>query len=628
MAIIDEKLQEGLGELGAGPSVNSAGNNNRVNMGNANTDTSEMANFIGFGGREVFTMTTNLGSEYVNKLSQAIVEVYKQIPVSERPKVSILDKTVIGNLGYSSIVMHHKTTSGVINYFIALLEGTGDLPKTAEQIIAEVSAASKQTGQIPYVFTTSDAIDSILHEEVLRALHIEYSANDEFKSVDAVVVPATQHDNENIAINIAAIGFNAVTIDGLLSDGKVADFNITLAKRKSPNTMLRFDSNMFKQTVTNEVDAPVRADWQIELNAISANNNIISPNMRDGKIKLTHVAGFTDAIPEEIAVPTMPGMPVTTQLRLHPHHIVTSNGVQTPTPAMMLLGVVSSLVMTNESMWLAALLPEDGKKALHNTGALNLITNLEGEQNGIGKVLDLSKNKITVDGAYALIKQMFTLGSIVSYDVESYGPQTYYTSALAVAAEPGQSQAKLAAASDIIDAANWLTNGNFPDDFNPNEIFTSAGVVVPLGKWSDKTGERDIRDIDLSFIATNSGEIETINKWALSSLPKEATGMDPYLTKVEIISKLIPSAVITGKAVRVTFTDKFITTLINAATAAGLDAIYEPAVKFAETNNLGIMSNYFANASVQHGNVTFARQQMASGPVYTTPYVNTGYNRF
>jgi len=623
MAIIDENLKQGLDELGAGPSVNQ----NTSNTGN--TDASNgVGNFIGFGGREVFTMTTNLGSEYVNKLSQSIVEVYKQLPVSDRPKVSILDKTVIGNLGYSSIVIHHKTTSGVVNYFIALLEGTGDLPKTAEQIIAEVSAASKQTGQIPYVFTTSDAIDSILHDEVIRALTIEYNNRTEFKSVDAVVVPATQHENENIVINIAAIGFNAVTIDGLLSDGKVADFNITLAKKKSPNTMLRFDSNMFKQTVANEVDAPIRADWQIELNAISANNNIISPNMRDGKIKLTHVAGFTDAIPEEIAVPTMPGMPVTTQLRLHPHHIVTSNGVQTPTPAMMLLGVVSSLVMTNESMWLAALLPEDGKKVLHNTGALNLITNLENEQNGIGKPLDLSKNKLTVDGAYALIKQMFSLGSIVSYDVESYGPQTYYTSALAVAAEPGNSQAKLAAASDIIDAANWLTNGNFPSDFNPNEIFTTSGVVVPLGKWSDKTGERDIRDIDLSFIATNSGEIDTINKWALSSLPKEATGMDPYLTKVEIIAKLIPTAVITGKAVRVTFTDKFITTLINAATNAGLDAIYEPAVKFAETNNLGIISNYFANASVQSGNVGFARQQMASGPVYTTPYTTTGYNRY
>ena len=628
---INDTMTKGLEDLGASVGVNSMGGAAEATStasAERNMNNNIPENVIGFGGREVFTMTTNLGSEYINKLTKNLEEVYKQLPVSERPKVSILDKTVIGNLGYSSIVIHYRTKSGVVNYFISLLEGTGDLPKTSDQIIAEVQSAAKQTGAIPYVFTTCDAVDDILHEEVIRALTVEYGNGTEFKSVDAVIVPATQHDNENIVINIAAIGYNAVTIDGLLADGLVADFNIRLAKRKSPNTMLRFDSNMFKQVIPNEVDSPVRADWQIELNAIQANNNIISPNMRDGKHKLTHVCGFTDAIPEEVIVPTMPGMPAVKQVRLHPHHIVTSNAVQTPTPAMMLLGVVSSLVMTNESMWLAGLLPEDSKKPLHNTGALNMITNIEGNQNGVGEVLDLSRAKVSADEAYALLKQLYTLGSVVSYDVEIFGPQTYYTSLLSVAAEPGNSGSKQAAAEDIIDAANWLTDGMFPENFGTNEVFAQSGIVVPLGKWSDKSGERDIRDIDASFIASQTNDPELVRKWFLSNLPKEATGMDPYLTKVEIISNLVPSAVITGKAIRVTFTEKFISTLINSATNAGLDAIYEPAVKFAETNNIGIISNYIGNASLNNANVGFARQQMASGPVYTTPYANTGLHRF
>jgi len=622
MSLETDKMQEALNELGASNMDVNMGVN--MNVGNRETSTADVrpTTAIGFGGRELFTMSTNLGSEYVNKLAQHIQEAFKQspIPVQDQPKVSILDKTIITNLGYSSIIIHYKYKS-TVNYFMVILEGTGELPKTAEQIVTEVEMTVRQANTIPYVFTTSDAFDSILHEEAIRALSAEYKGSLTFKSVDGVVVPSVQHDNENIALNIAAIGFNATNIDAKLSDGQIADFNITLAKKNAPTTMLKFDSNMYKQTVQNEVDAPIRADWQLELNALAANQNISSPNMKDGKHVLTHVCGYTDAIPEEIAIPNMPGMPMSTQLRLHPHHIVTSLGTQTPTPAMMLLGIVTSLVVTNDSMWLAAVMPEEGKSALHNTGILNMLTNLENNQNKIGEVLDLSSKKTTPDEAYALLKQMYSLGSVVSYDIESVGPQTYYTSSLAYAAKPGNGADKIGAAKEIIDAANWLTNGAFPADFNTNEIFTGSGIVVPLGKWSDKTGERDIRDIDLTFVLQHTnGDINIAHKWILSSLPKELTGLDPYLSKVEIISKLIPNAVITGKAIRVTLTEKFVSTLMTAATQAGLNAIYEPVIKFAETNNLGIMNNYLANASVNNPVTGFATQQMQSGPVYYTPY--------
>lgn len=625
MSLESDKMKEALNELGAG----NIGMNSNSSTTNTHTDVRPSVS-IGFGGREVFTMSTNLGSEYVNKMAQSIQEAYKQSAISaqETPKVSILDKTVITNLGYSVILIHYMYKS-TINYFKVILEGTGELPKTAEQIMQEVEVTAKQTNVIPYIFTTSDAADSILDEEALRVLSTEYKGATSFKSVDGVVVPSTQHNNENIALNIAAIGFNATNIDAKLSDGEIADFNIALAKKNAPSTLLKFDSNMYKQTVQNEVDAPVRADWQIELNALAANQNISSPNMRDGKHVLTHVCGYTDAIPEEIAVPSMPGMPVTTQLRLHPHHIVTSNGTQTPTPAMMLLGIVSSLVVTNESMWLAAVMPEEGKSALHNTGVLNILTNLENNQNKIGEVLDLTSKKTTPDEAYALLKNMYSLGSVVSYDIESVGPQTYYASSLAFAAKPGNGPDKIGAASEIIDAANWLTNHVFPADYNINEIFTGTGIVVPLGKWSDKSGERDIRDIDLAFVLQHSnGDINLAHKWILSSLPKEITGLDPYLSKVEIISKLIPTAVITGKAIRVTFTEKFISTLMMAATQAGLNAIYEPVIKFAETNNLGVMNSYLAGASINNPTTGFATQQMQTGPVYYTPYAMQGAARW
>ena len=186
---------------------------------------------------------------------------------------------------------------------------------------------------------------------------------------------------------------------------------------------------------------------------------------------------------------------------------------------------------------------------------------------------------------------------------------------------------KIAAQRLIIETASWLTSGKFPSNFNPNEIFASDGVVIPVGKWSDKSGERDIREIDLAFNASHTDSMEFLTTWAQSNLPKHITGLDPYMTKVNIISKLIPSAEITGKAIRVTFSNAFISALESAAIGSGLNVRYEPQIKFAESNNLSILSNYLNNAGINNAG-GFAQAMVQAGPNYSTAYGNVGYNRF
>ena len=104
--------------------------------------------------------------------------------------------------------------------------------------------------------------------------------------------------------------------------------------------------------------------------------------------------------------------------------------------------------------------------------------------------------------------------------------------------------------------------------------------------------------------------------------------MDPYISKVDLISKLIPGAVITGKAVRVTFSEKFISTLMNAAMGAGLDARYEPEITFMETNNIAMVGNYMAGAGLGGNAAGFAKQQMNNAPMYQTPYAANGFGRY
>jgi len=579
---------------------------------------------LGFGVSNIFSMSNNLGSEYTNELAGNIQKMYDKLPKLERPKVSILDKDIMGKFAYSSILISLNVDE-VINYYVILLEATGREPLTANDYIAEVQTSQRNPNQKTTVYTTDDAVDGYMHQEIMAALKVEYPKAKSFVSMDGLVVPSVQHDTSIISSKVAAIAYNACRSQKAFVTGTSKDINIAAALSKSPNTILKLESNMLKQTTLDELDNPVRSDWIIELSAVDTTNNASSINLQNAKQTLTQVSGFVDAIPEEVTMPAMYGAPAVTNLRLHPHIIIDSNATFAPTPGYALMGLISGLVMTNENMWLASVMPKDAK-GVRNTGALNLLTNIENNSNHIGEVADLSPKKANADKAYALLRQMYSLAPVVSYDIQSFGPQTNYTSQFALAAQPGTNEHKMAAATQIIETACWLTNGIFPADFNLNGIFSTSGIMIPTGKWSDKTGERDIRDIDAAFIATQTGDIETINRWVLSGLPQEVTGLDPYTTRVDIISKLVPSAVITGRTIRVTFTSDFITALMGAATSAGLNLSYEPEVKFAETNNLGVIGSHLSNAGIS--NIGGFNTRTNTGPVYQTGYSNVGYGRF
>jgi len=579
---------------------------------------------IGFGGRDIYIMNSNQGSGYTNGIATAMAEAYVKLPAGAKPRLNVLDKEAINGLAYSVIVVSVQKSDKVF-YFTIALEGTGRRPMKAGEIIAEVNRErNPNQNQRANVFTTDDAIDKVLHAEIGRALAAEYPSIKEFMPVDGVVVPTLHDDAKSLAQRLASIGYNATTVDSALASGEHQDLNITKALNDSPNVALRLEVNMMKQTARNEVDKPVRQDFAIELNTVDMSNTIQSINLQNSKDTLVRVSGYIDAIANEYEIPTMMGMPPQTKIGLHPHIIITSSAVKIPTPGYALLGIISALTMTNPAMWVASVTPREQKDP-HDAGALNIMTNLGRNQNKIGEKLDLLSKTIQTEEAYSFIRQMFSEKPVISFDVESFGPQTYYNSMLAIAAQNGNSTAKQNALNEIIETANWLTNGNFPQDFPRDKVFVYGGVVVPMGSYADKTGERDIRDIDLAYIANKSGDVGMMNSWVKSSVP--GTGAtDPFLAKTMIIASLIPDAEISGKAIRVTFSGMFVETLAAAAAAAGLDAKYEPAIVFAESHNLGMINNFMAGAGVSNA-YGFARQSMAAGPNFQMGYGGVGYHR-
>lgn len=620
MAIIDN---DGT-ELEAGAGVGS------VNLGGTTAGTSAAAaasiggalgggKSIGWGTRDIMVMNSNLGSEYTLNFAKDVEAVYAKNQL--RPKVTILDREKLDGLAYSSIVVSHKHGASV-SYFIILLSETGREAMKASEITAELSM-ERTHNQRPNVFTLDDGIDSRLHEEVIRILAAHYG-DVKFVSVDGEIV--RRNHSESLPIKVASTAFNAVTIDPLIAAGEYEDLNISKAIADTPNRTLSLESNLLKQVVLNEAEAPLRHDFSVDLVSVDVSPQAHSINVANSRDTLAKVVGFIDTMPANFTAPAMPGtMPVQT-ISLHPHIIINSVDVKIPSPGFMMMGLVSSLIMTKPDMWIPAMMPKDAKD-YNNVGALNIITNLNNNQNRIGEALDLKGKNVTKEKAYGIIKSMCKHTPIVSMDIESFGPQTYYTSLLSVAAQSTNGQAKRAASAELIETAVLLTNGNFPANFNPDNIFANDGIVVPTGTWYDKGGERDIRDIDLAFIANRTQDPELLNAWAFSNLPRQVSGKDPFGTKVDIISKLIPDADISGKATRVTFTTEFITTLANAATAAGFSTRYKASYVFEQASNIGEVGSYLQRAGVS--DVTgFASQAMNSGPSYNFGYSNVGYNKY
>lgn len=562
-------------------------------------------------------MSANAGSEFTNSIAKTINESYKTL--GYQAKVHILDKetSTYEHLAYSTIVVSLKKKSDVA-YFIVLVEATGRKPVTADGIIKDIQSYQRGMNNIDnryVVYTTDDAIDSVLHNDIGAILKATYGEDVRLISVEGLVL--SHHSSENTWPNIAALAYNSCMVELNLISGELNDLNIAEANNKTPNARLKIDTAISRSHTKDLLEKPVRSDWRLELSLTANNNKAHSLNAKNSKATLVITNGFVDAIPEEIPLPQQYfGAPAQSVMRFRPHIITTAINTATPTVNFMLLGLITSTIMVNKNMWLPAINAKDNK----NIGALNVLANLNNEPQGLP--LDLTNKKYSPQDVYNVVGQMFTMAPLFSVDIDNFGIGSGYSSVLAVAGDRSN-KARVDAAREIIEAAHWLTNGVFNKAFDVNKIFSFDAVPVPTGIWEDKSGIRDIRDIDTAFVAAN-GSVDLLNKWVLSNMPAEITKHDPYIAKVEVIQALVPGAEVTGKAFRLTFTDQFIAELTRAAEAAGLDMTYEPEIRLNENMSINIMANYLNLGGITNvGNV--AKENSAfNGINYSMQYSHMG----
>lgn len=568
-----------------------------------------------FGNARLSLMQAGQGSEYTDNIAKTLQAIYDASQRPIKPVIHVLDKETL-KLAYSTIVVSLKLEKkDLIPYFVILLEATGRKSMTASEVMNEYVTFTKTPNARPNIYTADDAIDDVLNSHIERVLGQQYGSGN-FVAVDGVVLNSNHSKFENFSHMLATIAYNACYTETALEANQIADLNLAAAMSENRNKRLKFYSTMSKTTTSyrNELDNPIRADWNIKLVSQDTSNTITSLNLQNTEQEITRVAGFIDAIPEETQINDN-GI-IKNEIRFRPHIVVTSNSSMNPTIGFTLLGLLSANLMVKPSMWLGALRPMNKV----NVGALNLMAKID---KGVGERIDLSNKKYNTDEVWAVISQMFSLAPVLSMDIESYGAQSYYTSVFSLAANPEISDAQTKAAEHIIATAHQLTDGHFPLNFPTTGIFVYGGVTIPLGTYTNSHGDHDIRDIDLAYLANKTDDPAVLNSWAIANLPSRVSGVNPFITKVDIINKIVPNAEITGKATRVTFTSQFVAELEKAARQAGFVANYEPEVRVNSDQNLSIMASIYGNAGIS-SQADFAKEYIQAGPNFVTPYSNVG----
>jgi hypothetical protein len=577
------------------------------------------------GSKVLSMMNSGIGSEFLNKFAEAIKLAYSGEINTKHGKLVVLsiDNETNKNVAYSSVIIA-LCKANTATYFTVVLEGTGRKPLDAKTYTNELSTFNRNPHQIQRyneTYVTSDVIDAIYHGEIRKHLAAAlHPASVKFVQADAMVIPYYNTELDQSVIRpIASAALNSCIVESAKTNTEFLDLNIAESKKQNNAITLKIENSIIPRTVKDTAGKPVRADFSVELVSVDNKVATTSINMQNNKEVVTKAVGFVDAMPELVNVPGTPNFALT----LRPHIVVTSLEGALPTTGYALLSLVTSVIMTNDDMWIGVVSPKVND-VYHDYGSLNILTNLESNPDGKGTPIDFKTLNSTE--LQTMIKRLFTLAPMLSIDVELCGAQTAVTSIFATASASGVSSdeaeniARRKSANEIIAAATWLTSELFPANYNPDEIFINVGIVVPTGKWVDKSGElRDIRDIDLAMLATITNDKQIIEDWAKSNVPYSISGIDSYTTKVRILAHLDINAEISGKAIRCTFTDKFIITLANACKTAGLDSRYEPAVELFNHSSISMMAGYMRHAGIS--NATGFATPFSNGAMnYQTPW--------
>ena len=575
----------------------------------------------------------SLGSEVLNKLNDALIEFYKKANANLEISTILLDKDNETNLAFSGIAVCVRNLSlqelGVAAH-ILIVEATGDDLRPA------IISNAGYRAEIPRV--TGDALDSDYLKIARAKISARYPSLP-IRVVDGCVVPRNfDIENKNLILKLAFNAAFSCSNELEVNNPIFRELNLTkLNKVDGRNLFINIDfrtnrSDSRTQHLEDAVGNPIRSDVMVKFvyQKPSQQQGKINPiNVGNPDINVCEIAGFTDLL----WAPVVQGPMVNPYMMPNANYAATQKYAArfiicdvrsnfSYTLGSILLNIYSVMALRDFNNWAQSFRPSSTGRDLdiRDIGALNIRANITNDPSGFGKRVDTKTDSFKANDFSNYIATMIQEGLIVSMDVPECGPQSWYLSVFAAAANKSSVAYNL-----IYDAADQLTNGNFSRIFQKGSpIFVDSNDRVHLGYWETKDGvKRDIRDFDLLAVSNYFGENnpQLIGEWCDTWV--ESRG--PIEGRLNFREKLIrsmsgESAVINGFAQRVTFVNSFLDSLVKASSDAGLDPRVNVPSEGMGFNRMTGVPSYISEALINTGHNYFN-----TGGGYGSPFTMPGY---
>jgi hypothetical protein len=554
----------------------------------------------------------SLGSEYMNKLQQALDKVYQRATPDTKIQILAMDAAE-NNFAFSCLVvcLQSKAMPSLgVAYHILVIEATGN---PISPIVENIDNAPTEITRVPW-----DALDQILRDQVKARVQREFPGVPPYY-VDGCVVPRLFNvDDENAVYGLALNAGLADSTELTSHMEGFRDINLSLAGAEQRNLVINIGFQ--RQTLQNAVQEPVRSDILINFGSVArSRERVQSLNSGEREEKYTALAGFIDLVWFPVANPMqpynayLPAQFIATQKYLPRFVISAIDSNFAYTPGAILLALVTAMGLHQSNNWVQAFRPvatPPGEIDLSDLGALNIEANLTNQPGGYGERIDTKAANFTLADLGQLVSALIRPEFSVSIDVPEAGPQTWFTSIFAAAAN-GKDRAKQA----IYRAADELTNGAFAKYFNFQQDAMFENIDrVHLGYWTDRQGHRrDLRDIDYLAVANLIGEREPryIRDWS-DTFTRLQYRLETRLAarKKMIVGLTNETAVFTGFADRVTPSGKFMAALTQGCTDAGLVVNINTPLSAAEFTDQRGVGSFMAGGLIEPGQLM---RQRATG---------------
>lgn len=520
-------------------------------------------------------------SEVLSKLEAKFKEFYQPYLGDLNIKLIALDVNTVTEITQSVLIVaarRKNSDSDQVAYHTLILNGTGG---ELQNRIDNWQGQPYEIKRLP-----SDVWDRKLRDFVQQEVRRATGAENVIE-MDSCVIPSDFPFDDLDASKALQqmLAANALIADNTQLEATEADFpDLNLADAQ--NDSLLSTRVMFNDAPTvNIVGSPIRADINIKMTASGTQQSQNPDRVTD----VAAISAYLDVVllrdPNTIVTPgfgaAMPyanfGQPQQRPPIYGAHLIITSmETAQLQTTPAQLLALVQALMMRQDNLWAAGLMPRPYDKNedvdLRDIGALGYEAKLEVDEQGNGKRIDTKSDRFRPELFGSLMTLLFEPGLAVSLDVSDSGPDTWYNGVFAQAAWGSQG-----ANAEIIRAASVLSNGLFLEIYKQmggtGRVVDAKENKIHLGKMRTPAGDViDVRNGDQYLAVANmigDKDLSVLQTYSDTHLATNIPLQVRLAERAKILTRLFNPS-FEGYATRCTFEAKFLDALAEACHQAGL----------------------------------------------------------